>query len=158
MDNLKSAIENDLETIINELNDVSQDFENEFDLTDFEDRDPANSFYDFADSYTPLYYSEVEAECDDEILDDYLSEIGSVTISDSSDINKLKQAALCIDYERQLFEDETDIMFALFYRAILDEIESFEGLEFGRVADAIDECVTKKEYSLSAIKALLDVE
>lgn len=99
MATLKSTIENDLETIFNELNDVSCDFVTDYDLTDFEDRDPADSFYNYADNYTPVYYSDVERDCTDELINNYLN-----------------------------------------------EIESFEGLEFGRVADAVDECITKKEF------------
>lgn len=81
----------------------------------------SDCFAEFADSQCPVYYNQVNEECTDEMIDDYLSNVGTFEIKSSSDIDKLKMYALAANYQTRLFEDEDDIKRCIYATLILED-------------------------------------
>lgn len=116
----KLNIKDFIKSINERMNDISIDF-----VVDYtqEIRYLSDCFIEFADSCCPVYYNQVNEECTDEMIDNYLFEIGTFEVKDSSDIDKLKICALANDYSRQLYEDEQDIKRCIYATLILEDDE-----------------------------------
>lgn len=158
MDTLSIAIENAIAKTERNMNDVSVDFTCDYSLDALERHDLHDLLWEYADGATPVYYHDIDEKCTDEILNAYLSNVGSQSIECSTDIFKIKGAAICFDFERQLFDDEAKILSVLFYKEILKALGEFEDYNFDAIVFAVETCLDKETYTLSALKAVLDNE
>lgn len=102
----KQNIKDFIKSINERMNDTSIDFVGDY---AGEHQYLSDCFAEFADSQCPVYYNQVNEECTDEMIDDYLSNVGAVEIKSSSDIDALKMNALAANYQTRLFEDEENI-------------------------------------------------
>lgn len=106
------------------MNGISMDFisDNMYDCDDIPYL--RGAFYDYAGSFTPVYYGEIEEAFTPEMLDNYISDTDErVTIESSSDLNKLKMMCIYHDFECQLFEDTETIIRALYLYALLEKLD-----------------------------------
>lgn len=158
MDTLDIAIENAIIELERNMNDFSIDFTYDYSLDSVERHDLHDLLWEYADGATPVYYSDIDNECTDEILDAYLTEVGSQTIECATDISDIKAAAICYDLERQLSDDEPEILCVLFYKEILKALGEFKTYSFDAIIFAVETCLDKEEYSLDVLKSVLDNE
>lgn len=150
----KQNIKDFIKSINECMNDISVDFANDYTQ---EIRYLSDCFIEFADSRCPVYYNQVNEECTDEMIDNYLSEVGAVEVKDSNDIDKLKMCALANDYSRQLYEDEENIKKCIYAETIMEDetllnaVEKMSESEFESLIDDLesdsdDEICTDKIY------------
>lgn len=150
----KQNIKDFIKSINECMNDISVDFANDYTQ---EIRYLSDCFIEFADSRCPVYYNQVNEECTDEMIDNYLSEVGVVEVKDSNDIDKLKICALANDYSRQLYEDEENIKKCIYAEIIMENetllnaVEKMSESEFESLIDDLesdsdDEICTDKIY------------
>lgn len=104
----------------------------------------SDCFAEFADSQCPVYYNQVNEECTDEMIDDYLFNVGTFEIKSSSDIDMLKISALVNNYESQLFEDEENIKKCIYAEIIMEDetllkaVENMNESEFESLIDDLE--------------------
>lgn len=156
MNTLSIAIENAIRKTEHSMNEVSVDFTCDYSLDALERHDLHDLLWEYADGATPVYYHDIDEECTNEILDAYLSNMGSRSIESSGDILRIKSAAICFDIERQLSDDEPEILSVLFYKEILKALGEFKDYSFDAIIFAVETCLDKETYTLSALKAVLD--
>lgn len=111
---------------IAELNDISKDFINDYEKQEL--RHLSDCFQEFANNFCPVY-SEIDNEVTDEMIDNFLSEIGDYTVKDSNDLNNLKMYALVNDYSNTLYEDTVTIKAVLYAKLMLENPELIEKIE-----------------------------
>lgn len=150
----KQNIKDFIESLNAHMNDTSIDFVGDY-AGDHEYL--SDCFREFADSQCPVYYNQVNEECTDEMIDDYLSNVGAFEIRSSSDIDALKMSALANSYESQLFEDEENIKKCIYAEIIMEDetllnaVEKMSESEFESLIDDLesdsdDEICTDKIY------------
>ena len=150
----KQNIKDFIKSINERMNDTSIDFVGDY---AGEHQYLSDCFAEFADSRCPVYYNQVNEECTDEMIDEYLSEFGTFEVKYSSDIDKLKICALANDYIRRLFEDEENIKKCIYAEIIMEDetllnaVEKMSESEFESLIDDLesdsdDEICTDKIY------------
>lgn len=120
---------------IAELNDISKDFINDYEKQELSYL--SDCFHEFANNFCPVYYSEIDNEVTDEMIDNFLSEIGGYTVKDSNDLNNLKMYALTNDYSNTLYEDTVTIKAVLYAKLMLDNPELIEKIDTSDVIQEI---------------------
>ena len=136
----KQNIKNYIQSLNDEMNDISVDFANDYTQ---EIRYLSDCFMEFADSRCPVYYNQVNEECTDKMIDEYLSEFGTFEVKYSSDIDKLKMYALANDYIRRLYEDKSNIKKCVYAALIMEDekllnaVENMNESEFDSVVDCM---------------------
>ena len=150
----KQNIKDFIKSLNAHMNDISVDFANDYTQ---EIRYLSDCFMEFADSCCPVYYNQVNEECTDEMIDEYLSEFGTFEVKYSSDIDKLKINALANDYIRRLYEDKSNIKKCIYAEIIMEDetllnaVENMNESEFESLIDDLesdsdDEICTDKIY------------